>query len=152
MIWSNFKVSAFDWLFFFFNCMCIQFSEMEACLLSSVIQNWYFIYSYNFLQIYAQVCSTWNLQLFATFTLLRCSTVTLNIDVVSLDSCKNKENLLIRQIFNQTLPIFWFSNVWLQHKNGRTCSMTNRYLHQWKSQTVIYINEKATCIAKIKNF
>ena len=38
------------------------------------------------------------------------------MDIVSLNSGKNKEYLLIRQIFNRTLPIFRFSNVQLQHE------------------------------------
>ena len=51
------------------------------------------------------------------------------MDVVSLNSGKNTEYLLIEEIFDRTLPIFRFSNVLLQHKNGRTCPMTDRYLH-----------------------
>ena len=40
----------------------------------------------------------------------------MNIDVVSLNTCENKEFLLIRHIFDRILPIFWFSVVWLQRK------------------------------------
>ena len=53
----------------------------------------------------------------------------LTMDVVSSNSCKNKEYILIGQIFDRTLSIFRFLNVRLQHKNGRTCPMTDRYLH-----------------------
>ena len=115
---------ALDWFLFlfFFNCMCIQFSEMEAHL---------FTYRYNFLQIYAQVCSTWTFCNSYLVTML-------NRYFDSYNSCKNKEYLLIRQIFDRTLPIFWFSNVWLQHKNGQTCPMTHHYLHHWK---IVYSDE-----------
>ena len=64
-----------------------------------------------------------------SFILLQFSTVTLSMDVVSLNSCWNKEYILIGQIFDRTLPIFQFSNVQLQHKNGQTCLMTDCYLH-----------------------
>ena len=51
------------------------------------------------------------------------------MDIASLNSCKKKEYLLIGQILYRTLPIFQFSNVRLQNKNGRTCPMTDHYLH-----------------------
>ena len=53
------------------------------------------------------------------------------MDVASLNSGENKEYLLIGQMFDLALRIFRFSNVRLQHKNGRTCPMTDRYLHHW---------------------
>ena len=59
----------------------------------------------------------------------------LTMDVVSSNSCKNKEYILIGQIFDRTLSIFWFLNVWLQHKNGWTCPMTDHYLHHCYSST-----------------
>ena len=52
------------------------------------------------------------------------------MDLVSLNSCSNKEYFLIGQIFDRTLPIFRILNVRLQHKNSRSCPMTDRYLHQ----------------------
>ena len=64
-----------------------------------------------------------------SFLLLRWSTVTLNMDLVSLNSCSNKEYFLIGQIFDRTLPVFRILNVRLQHKNSRSCPMTDRYLH-----------------------
>ena len=51
------------------------------------------------------------------------------MDLVSLNSCSNKEYFLIGQIFDRTLPIFRILNVRLQHKNSRSCLMTDRYLH-----------------------
>ena len=124
--------------------MRIHLSEMEAHLLSLVIQNWYFIYRYNLLQIYAQVCSTWTFCNFKTYLTARYLTSlitvlnrSLTMDVVSSNSCKNKEYILIGQIFDQTLSIFQFLNVRLQHKNGRTCPMTDRYLHHCSNKLVI---------------
>ena len=132
---SNNKSNRFEcfWLtsFVFFNCTPIQFSEMEVHFLSLVIQNWYFMYKQNLLQIYAQVCSTWtfcnNSRTYLDSTLPHLS----YYSACSLNSCKNEEYILFGQIFYWTLPIFQSSNVQLQHKSGQTCLMTDRYLHHW---------------------
>lgn len=137
MIWSNFKESAFDRFLLLFYCITYSLIKWEPTFwVQYVIQKWCFIYRWNLLQIYEQVCSKWTfwniLRLHtASFLLLLCSIVTLNMNVVSLNSSKNKEHLLIRQTFDRTSPTFWFSNVQLQHKNSQTCSMTDRYLHHW---------------------
>ena len=78
----------------------------------------------NFLQLYNILR-----QHATSFLLLQWSTVTLNMDLVSLNSCSNKEYFLIRQIFDRTLPIFRILNARLQHENSRSCPMTDRYLH-----------------------
>ena len=56
-----------------------------------------------------------------------------------LNCCNNKEYFLIGQILDRTLTTFWLSNVWLQHKNGRACLMTDCYSHHWYVCIYIYI-------------
>ena len=55
--------------------------------------------------------------------------------------CSNKEYFLIRQILDQTLTIFRLSNVRLQHKNSRTCPMTDRYLHHCYSHLDLLLHQ-----------
>ena len=56
--------------------------------------------------------------------------VTCQNNLNCLNSCKNKEYILIRHTFDQTSTMFQFSNVQLEHKNSWTCLMTDCYLHQ----------------------
>ena len=66
--------------------------------------------------------------------------------------CNNKECFLIGQIFDQTLTIFRLSNAQLQHKNGQTCPMTNRYLHHcpllflFKNNVLIDFQQSLSCL------